>query len=301
MIFVLMSISALVLLSALIYSGYYFTKVSLLPTNTAYEETFKIEVEKGLIDEIKFKSMKKEEVYIKSDYGYNLSGYWIRNNNANRTMIICHGYTYSLYGSVKYMDMFLKRGYNILIYNHRYHGTSGGDNCSLGYYEKMDLKFCVDWVKARLGEESIIGTHGESMGAATALMHAAIDDRISFVIADCPFESVYEQFKHRLKIEYKLPAVPFLNFSNLFTKLRINTFYKDIAPIRVIDKIKQPVLFIHGDQDQYIPPSHSEHMFALKDGPKALYLAKGADHAEAFATDKELYVKTVYSFLDSIG
>ncbi|MBI9011213.1 MAG: alpha/beta hydrolase [Clostridiales bacterium] len=294
-------IIVLMLLVALMYSGYYFTKVSLTPTNTPYEETFRIEVQKGLIDEIKFNSMNKEEVYIKSDYGYNLSGYWFGNNNSIKTMIICHGYTYSLYGSVKYMDMFLKRGYNILIYNHRYHGKSGGDNCSLGYYEKMDLKSCVDWVKLRVGEDSIVGTHGESMGAATALMHAAIDDRISFVIADCPFESVYEQFKHRLKIEYKLPAIPFLNFSNLFTKLKINTFYKDISPIRVIDKIKQPVLFIHGDQDQYIPPSHSKHLFALKEGHKTLYLSKGADHAEAFEKDRVLYVKTVYDFLDSIG
>lgn len=290
----------LLLMGVLLYGGYYFSKIALTPKNVPYDKTYEIEVEKGLIDSDKFENMSKEAIEISSEYGYKLKGFWF-DNHSTKTIIICHGYTYSLYGSVKYMDMFLNRGFNVLIYNHRYHGSSGGDICSLGYYEKVDLKACVDYVKNRLGEDSIIGTHGESMGAATALMHASIDDRIAFVIADCPFESVYEQFKYRLKVEYKLPAFPILNFSNLFFKLKINTFYKDIAPIKVIKSIKQPVLFIHGDSDLYIPPSHSKHMFALKEGVKELYIAKGADHAEAFMTDKELYVKKVNSFLAGIG
>ena len=289
-----------IILIILLFSGYYFTKVSLYPTTHDSEETYNKELSDGYIDDLYYKNLEKQEVYIDSDYGYKLHGIWFPNKDSKKTMIICHGYTMNLNGAIRYMNMFYKTGFNVLIYDHRYHGKSGGESCSMGYYEKLDLKTCVTWVINKIGKDSIIGTHGESMGAATVLMHAAIDERISFTIADCPFESVYEQFKYRLKIQYKLPPFPFLTFANLVTKIKVKIFYKDIAPIKTIENIKIPILFIHGDSDTFIPYSHTQHMYDLKEGPKQLYLAKGADHAESYCVNKDEYKKAVYKFLDSI-
>ncbi|MFA9397644.1 MAG: alpha/beta hydrolase [Clostridiaceae bacterium] len=293
-------IITLIILTILLCIGYYFTKFSLYPTTKDYDKTYDMELKNGYIDDIYYKNLEKQEVYLDSDFDYKLHGIWFPNKDSKKTIIICHGYTYTLNGSIKYMDMFYKRGFNVLLYDHRYHGKSGGKNCTMGYYEKLDLKSWVSWVTNKTGKDSIIGTHGESMGAATVLMHAAIDDRLTFAIADCPFESVYEQFKYRLKIEYKLPPFPFLNFANLITKIKTKAFYKDIAPIKTIENIKFPVLFIHGDSDTYIPYSHTQHMYDLKKGPKQLYFAKGADHAKSYFVDKDEYQKVVYKFLDSI-
>ncbi len=290
----------IIILAILLCIGYYFSKFSLYPVTKDYDETYETEVSTGYFDDHYYKNLEKQEVYTDSDYGYKLHGIWFPNKDSKKTIIICHGYTYTLYGSIKYMDMFYKRGFNVLVYDHRYHGKSGGDYCSMGYYEKVDLKKWVTWVENKVGKDSIIGTHGESMGAATVLMHAAIDDRLSFAIADCPFESVYEQFKYRLKVEYKLPAFPFLNFANLVTRIKIKTFYKDISPIKNIENIEIPILFIHGDSDEFIPYSHTQHLYDSKKGPKQLYFAKGADHAKSYFVDKDEYKKVVYKFLDSI-
>lgn len=199
------------------------------------------------------------------------------------------------------MDMFYKKGFNVFVYDHRFHGKSGGENCTMGYYEKYDLKSCVDWVLNKIGQDSIIGTHGESMGAAIVLLHAAIDNRINFVIADCPYESVKEQFKHRLKIEYKLPSFPIINLASLVTKIKTKAFYGNISPIKIIGSIKTPILFIHGDSDTYIPYSHTVHLFNSKKGIKKLYLAKDANHAGSFLVDKIQYEKVVNEFLSEIG
>lgn len=64
-----------------------------------------------------------------------------------------------------------------MIYDLRHHGDSGGPNTTFGYYEKEDFKTIVDWVEERLDKDAIIGTHGESMGAAISIQQAAIDKR----------------------------------------------------------------------------------------------------------------------------
>ncbi|MGQ0453143.1 alpha/beta hydrolase, partial [Bacillus sp. SS-TM] len=100
------------------------------------------------------------------------------------------GETVNKINSVKYANLFLKRGYNVLIYDHRRHGKTGGKTTSYGYYEKHDLKSVVDWLKNRFGTNITLGIHGESMGAATLLQYAGlVEDGADFYIADCPRKS----------------------------------------------------------------------------------------------------------------
>ncbi len=75
--------------------------------------------------------------------------------------------------------------------------------------KNLTLQILVDWAFQQLDETGIVGTHGESLGAATTLQHAAIDKRISFAIADCPFSDLTELLKYRFKEDYHLPALPF--------------------------------------------------------------------------------------------
>ena len=294
-------ISFIILIGCLVYVPYAFTKITLYPKVFNYDKTYEIEVENGSIDDKYYKELDKHDIYIDTNFGYKLHGIWIPNKNSKKTIIFSHGFTYTLYGSIKYMDMFYKKGFNVLVYDHRFHGKSGGKNCTMGYYEKYDLKSCVDFVTNKLGQDSIIGTHGESMGASTVLLHAAIDSRINFVIADCHYKSVKEEFKYRLKIEYKLPPFPIINLASLVCKIRTKAFYGDISPIKDINNIKIPILFIHGDSDKYIPCSHTMDLFNSKQGIKKLYLAGGADHAKSFVTDKIQYEKIVNEFLNEIG
>jgi hypothetical protein len=60
------------------------------------------------------------------------------------------------------------------------------------------------------------------------------------------------------------------------------------------------VLFIHGADDAYIPPEASMDLHEAKRGVKALYLAPGADHAQAYQVDPKAYEAVVRDFLAHI-
>lgn len=292
---------ALVILFIIFLIGFYFSQIVLQPKTFPWEKTREMEIEFGHLDMEEFESWEKQEVTIHSPNGYDLFGYFFPMPGSKKTLIISHGITYTLFGSIKYMPMFRDQGFNILIYDLRNHGRSEKKNTTYGYYEKFDLRACVDWVKNHVGTDSIVGTMGESLGAAITLQHAAIDHRIAFAIADCPFADLDTLLAYRLKEEYHLPPFPLLPLSNWFVKIRSGVDVKNVSPIESIKGIETPLMFAHGQEDRYIPPEHSVNMANAKiKGEKLLYLAPNARHAEAFWKNQEEYRQQIYAFLKKL-
>ncbi|WP_278319541.1 alpha/beta hydrolase [Clostridium tepidiprofundi] len=214
--------------------------------------------------------------------------------------MIVHGITVGIPTSIKYMRMFLDRGWNVLMYNQRRHGASEGKYSTYGYYEKYDLDLWVNWVVNRNGEDGIIGLHGESMGAATVLQYADINKYVDFIIADCAYSDMNELMKFRIKEDIKLPAFPMLKFVELKSKRRARFSFKDVSPINSIKYNEIPVLFIHGKNDKFVPTYMSEKMYEVKKGMKRIYLADGAAHACSIEVDKQKYEEVVFEFINEV-
>ncbi len=246
-----------------------------------------------------FESLAKQDVTIVSPFGYKIKALLVEPHQSNRYIIIAHGVTENKVNSIKYMNLFLKRGFNAVIYDHRRHGESGGKTTSYGHYEKFDLKAVVDWLKKEKGPNLLLGIHGESMGAATMLLYAGmLEDGADFYIADCSFSSLKDQLRYQLKKEMKLPGSLIIPIGNLFLRLRDKYWITDVSPISVIDQIQHPILFIHSKKDDYILPSMTEKLFAQKQGPKMLFLAENGRHAQSLNENAEDYENAIDEFLE---
>ena len=301
MLIIVFLIAILIMLITVLIIGWHFSNKIIYPKVRDNDYTYDFEVEKGAIEIKKYNDLEKQEVYIDSEYGYKLHGFFFPNNNSKKVIILCHGITWSLYGSVKYMDMFLKRGFAVFIYDHRNHGLSGGRDTSYGYYEKFDLKKCTDWVFNKLGKDIIVGLHGESMGAGTVLQNIAIDHRIKFCIEDCGYSDAQDLFKHRLERDYNIKKMPLVQLSSIISKMRVGFNFKDVSPISMLPNIEIPILFIHGDEDDYVPTIMCNQMYSAKKGYKDIYIAPRAGHAEAYWNNREEYEEKVDKFLKAIN
>ncbi|MED3880529.1 alpha/beta hydrolase [Priestia megaterium] len=258
------------------------------------------DTEDGFYDEKVYSTLPKEAFVLPSSLGYNIAGTVIKQHENNRFMILSHGVTVHSLNSMKYARLFLKLGWNVVLYDHRRHGKSEGKTTSYGYYEKLDLQSVVHWVKEQFGSTISLGIHGESMGAATTLLYAGMEDGADFYIVDCPFSDLEELLAYRLKQDFHLPKQLVMPAANIILKWREGYSFNDVSPISVVDQIKHPVLFIHSKEDDYILPKMTEQLHAKKRGAKRMYLAPVGTHARSYADNPEEYEQVIESFLEKI-
>jgi alpha-beta hydrolase superfamily lysophospholipase len=202
--------------------------------------------------------------------GVRLKGWWFHGTGARGTVVYLHGVGDNRGSSVGIADHFLARGFDVVAYDSRAHGESGGAACTYGFYEKEDLRRVLDRVTAQP-----IVLMGVSMGAAVALQEAAEDPRIAAVVAIAPFSDLRTAAVER---------APFFastgNITAAFSlaerdgKFRVD----DVSPQAAAARIRAPTLIIHGAQDRETPPAHSQRIFAALPGPKRLVLVPDAGH-----------------------
>ena len=274
----------------------YVVRTVLYPKTKAYDFTREKEVADGWFTNEWFDGLAKEEFYVASPHGYKIHCIWLPLDKSKKTVILVHGYSYSLFGSVKYVDMFRRLGFNVLVYDHRFHGRSGGGNTTFGWKEKDDLGALVTYVSKRI-PHGTVGAHGESMGGGTALMFGAEDNRLDFIISDCAYADMGMEIAYRMKEDHGIPAFPIIYMASFISKLFTGIFFHQVSPMKAAAHIKVPTMIIHGTADAYTPPEQGEMIFRALRCPKAKYEAIGADHAKAFGVDRERYFEEVKAFL----
>jgi|LAHS01.1.fsa_nt_gb alpha-beta hydrolase superfamily lysophospholipase len=263
------------------------------------QETYEIEKQKNLVFD--YEKDSKEEVAIPSFDGYLLHGTYVPNAvPSKKYVIITHGNTYTRYGSLKYLDLFYKEGYNVLIYDDRGHGANAKNVCTMGLKEGRDLLAIIHYMYQRFGADIILGLHGESMGAAISLMVLEHHPKLAFAVVDCPYAELDDVLKHQLKIHYHLPGwlVP---LSGKVCHLCYGYDFCKVKPIEAIKDNEVPLCFMHGDSDTFIDKSHSVRLSKATAGYSEVHFFEGAEHAKSFQLHPEEYRLTVHEFLKKIG
>jgi alpha-beta hydrolase superfamily lysophospholipase len=203
--------------------------------------------------------------------GVKLKGWWFHAAASRGTLVYLHGVSDNRGTSVGIADHFLARGFDVIAYDSRAHGESGGDVCTYGFYEKEDLRRVLDRVTARP-----IVLMGSSMGAAIALQEAAEDPRVGAVVAVSSFSDLRTAAAER---------APFFaskgNIADAFKIAEAEGKFRadDVSPMAAASHITAPTLIVHGDHDEETPPDHARRIFAALHDPKRLIMVPGASHS----------------------
>lgn len=236
--------------------------------------------------------------YITSFDGLKLHAYKVINKTpSDKWAITVHGYTSEGLNMSSYAKKYYDMGYNILIPDLRGHASSEGDYIGMGWDDRLDV---ISWINSIIKNDknAEIVLHGVSMGAATVTMASGEDlpNNVKAIIADCGYTSVWDEFAYQLKALFSLPEFPILDASNIITKLRAGYNLKDGSCIDQVKKSTTPILYIHGDKDDFVPYYMMKELYDATNSEKEMLTIKDAEHAKSSEVDPKTYWTTIYNF-----
>lgn len=249
-----------------------------------------------------YKTVKKETLTIHSTDDLLLSGLYIPHDEpSDKVAIIAHGYSGSNKDMAPWAKLFYDLGFSLLLPDARGHGESEGDYIGFGWHERKDY---VQWIEKLIeenGEDTEIVLFGLSMGAATVMNVSGeeLPSQVKAIIEDCGYSSVTKEMAHQLKTMYRLPQYPFIPMTSLLTKVKAGYWFGEASPEEQVKKSKTPLLFIHGDEDDFVPTHMAYELYNSAKSPKELYIAIGAKHGYAYVSNKQMYQTRVKHFLNT--
>ena len=235
-----------------------------------------------------------EDVRFPSEDGTELAGWWVPAKEARATVVLCHGYPSNRSDTHPMLPFLREAGYDVLAFDFRRLGESGGDMSTIGLREPRDLRGAVTYAKSR--SDKPLAVLGISMGAATALMEAADDPRVAAVVADSPYAVLDVQVARR----FGRGAVAGVagRYAGWLGGRLLGERTANASPLRAIPEIApRPLLLIHGDADTLIPVEDSRALFAAAHEPKDLWIVPGSGHVQAFHDHPAEYAHRVLTFL----
>ena len=291
----------LVLVIVLIAAGNYFYSYAVVPAKKDFladgskkKSTELISAENWFNDK-----NNRSDWQLTSTDGLKLSAYYLpAEKDQHKTAIIAHGYMGQASDMPQYAKIYHDLGYNVLMPDARGHGKSEGDYIGFGWHERKDYLQWIDRVIKKDPQSEIV-LHGVSMGGSTVMMTSGekLTDNVKAFVEDCGYSSVKGELNYQLKQMFNLPSFPLIPVTSLVTKIRAGYFFGEADAIKQLNKNKRPMLFIHGDQDDFVPYSMLAEVYAATKGPKEQYVVHGAKHAEALSSDPSMYQKKVTEFI----
>ncbi len=219
----------------------------------------------------------------------------------DRTAVIVHGYTDNavrmlMIGYLYNHDL----GFNILLPDLHYHGESEGRAIRMGWRDRLDVLQWMEVANAIFGGNTRMVVHGISMGAATTMMVSgeAQQHYVKCFVEDCGYTSVWDQFAKELRGQFSLPAFPLLHVASWLCDLRYGWNFREASALRQVARCDRPMLFIHGDADDFVPTRMVYPLYEAKPGEKELWVVPGAAHAMFYRDNREEYTRRVGAFVE---
>ena len=231
--------------------------------------------------------------------GITLRGFLFRSSAPHRGLLVYHhGIWDACRPRLQLAARMVPSGFDVLLYDSRGHGQSGGRYCTYGYYERHDLRRMIDAVGRVDLDVSHAVVVGHSMGAATAVYAANRDDRIKALV----LESCYRDLPTAIR-DYARALVPFIPEAVIRPAerraARIAGFDpSELSPYEHMPGLTIPVLIVQGTADRQISPHYAQEHFDALPEPRTLHWIEGARHGRVWHEGGEAYMQTLQAWLE---
>ena len=232
-----------------------------------------------------------------------LRGWFLPVAGSGRVVVIVHGRNSNRTGDdgqlVPHAKALADRGYNVLLFDFRAHGESGGVRYTLGAAEQGDVLGAVAFLEARGFGLDRTGFWAHSMGAATVLLTAAALEEVRAIVADSSFARLGDLLAEELPRASGLPG--FFNPPILFlARALFGVDTTIVNPVDAVSALPPDSLFIiHAEADGLVPVEHARRIAAAA-GPAVhdLWIFPGGRHDRVSAAAPDRYRERVLAFFD---
>ena len=244
------------------------------------------------------RQMPQEDVSIRSCDGLTLRGKYYEYAPGAPIELMIHGYRGS---SERDMSGGVQRAFRLgrsaLIIDQRASGRSEGNVITFGVREHRDCLAWVDFMVKKFGPDVKIILTGISMGASTVLMASGqeLPENVIGILADCGYTSAREII-HKILRQIRLPIRLVYPFVKLGARLFAGFDLEQADARKAVQNCTRPVIFYHGDGDDFVPWEMSRDNHAACPSRKKLVIIPGAGHGLSFPADQERYVAELREF-----
>lgn len=244
-----------------------------------------------------------EEVWITSREGLRLYGRYYAVREGAPVQLMFHGYRSAAERDFcGGLQEAIDRGFNVLLVDQRGHGKSEGKCLTMGVMERYDCLAWAEYAAQRFGRERPLLLYGMSMGAATVLMAAGLPlpQSVVGIVADCGYTSPAAIIKSVL-IKRGYPLFPTYFLTRLGGRIFGGFDLESASALEAMEHCHCPVLFIHGDDDHFVPCAMGRENYArCASANKHLLIVPTAGHGLSYMVDRTAYMQAVAAFLDSV-
>lgn len=200
-----------------------------------------------------------EDVEFASEDGTRLHGWWFQHDDAEMSLVYCHGNRGSIADRVEIFAALLRLKVNVFAFDYRGYGRSEGSPSEKGVF--ADARAAIDHVAETrgVGLEGVL-LFGHSLGGAIAI-DAALHRPVAGLVVQSSFTHLSAMARHRH------PEVPMHWICR-----------NEFRSIEKVPYLKMPKLFIHGGADQTVPFEHGLALHEAAAEPKEFLRIGKADH-----------------------
>lgn len=225
------------------------------------------------------------QIHSNSGHVERMHCWWIpADHPSDNYLIYLHGSALNIGANISHARRFQKLGFSVLLISYRGYGKSeGGFPTEAQVYADAEAawNYLVRQKGIRPGDISI---YGHSLGGAVAINLAMSHPEAKGLIIEATFTSIADMGRNSQW--YRLLPL------GLITHQRFDSINK-------VNRLKVPVLYIHGTEDRKVPPEMSRELYNRTTSPKQLTLISGGGHNNSASVGGETYLQAVRSFVNS--